>query len=133
MTSFDFTGQEKAFSRNRCLFLQGDSDQVMPYEAGAKWIEALVPSARLSTFEKAGRELYLTHAEKVIEEILGFVRGVGEHKSERWSGVLAQHNITLAYISCGSDARHKLLLRPSHHYRYPLRCLFVTSECAFND
>jgi non-heme chloroperoxidase len=80
ISSFDFTDSLKALAGNPLLVLQGDADQGMPYEAGAKLIEGLIPNVRVSMYEKAGHGLYLTHAEKVIEEILGFVKGVDKHK-----------------------------------------------------
>lgn len=76
ITSYEFTEKLKALAGTPLLVLQGDSDQGMPYEAGTKWIEALVPKTRVSMYEKAGHGLYLTHAEKVVEEILGFVKGM---------------------------------------------------------
>ncbi|ERF74978.1 hypothetical protein EPUS_08519 [Endocarpon pusillum Z07020] len=77
IASCDFTEKLKALAGTSLLVLQGDSDQGMPYEAGTKWIEALVPNTQVSLYEKAGHGLYLTHAERVIEEILGFVRWRG--------------------------------------------------------
>jgi non-heme chloroperoxidase len=81
ISSFDFTDKLKLLTGNPLLVLQGDADQGMPYEAGAKLIEGLVPNVRVSIYEKAGHGLYLTNAEKVIEEILGFVKGVDKHKN----------------------------------------------------
>lgn len=78
ITSFDFTEKLKLLTEagKPLLILQGDSDQGMPYEAGTKVIKRLVPSARVTMFEKAGHGLYLTHVERVIDEIVGFVKGV---------------------------------------------------------
>lgn len=80
ITSFDFTDKLKAWSRMPLLILQGDSDQGMPYEAGAKLIEAMVPNTRVRLYEKAGHGLYLTHADKVIGDLLGFVDDLGKNK-----------------------------------------------------
>jgi pimeloyl-ACP methyl ester carboxylesterase len=82
MTHYDFTEKLKGLPENSILVLQGDSDQGMPYEAGVKVIEGLVPSARVSMYEKAGHGLYLTHAEKVVEDIIGFVKGVGSDRKQ---------------------------------------------------
>jgi non-heme chloroperoxidase len=76
ITSYDFTERLKALAGKPLLVLQGDSDNGMPYEAGTRWIEGLIPNARVRMYEKAGHGLYLTHAEKVIEDIVGFVKGL---------------------------------------------------------
>lgn len=81
ITSYDFTEKLKALAGAALLVLQGDSDQGMPYEAGTKWIEALVPDTRVSMYEKAGHGLCLTHAEKVVEEILDFVKGMKKQRN----------------------------------------------------
>ncbi len=80
ITSYDFTEKLKALAGTPLLVLQGDSDQGMPYEAGTRWIEALVPNTRVSMYEKAGHGLYLSHAGRVVEDILGFVKGVDEQR-----------------------------------------------------
>ncbi len=76
IASSDFTEKLRAMAGvgKSLLVLQGDSDQGMPYEAGTKLIQALVPDSRVSMYEKAGHGLYLTHTPKVIDEILGFVK-----------------------------------------------------------
>lgn len=76
ITSYDFTERLKALAGKPLLVLQGDSDNGMPHEAGTRWIEGLIPNARVSMYEKAGHGLYLTHAGKVIEDIVGFVKGL---------------------------------------------------------
>jgi pimeloyl-ACP methyl ester carboxylesterase len=76
ITSLDFTERLKVLAGTPLLILQGDSDQGMPYEAGTKLIEGLLPHARVSMYERAGHGLYLTHAERVIGEILDFVKSV---------------------------------------------------------
>jgi non-heme chloroperoxidase len=76
MLDHDFTSKPTALKTASVLIRQGDSDQNMPYEAGTKMIEALIPGARVSMYEKAGHGLYLTHAAKVVDDILGFVERV---------------------------------------------------------
>ena len=78
ITSYDFTERLKALMGMPLLVLQGDSDQSLPYEAGAKLIEALVPDTRMRVYEKGGHGIYLTHAQQVIEDILGFIQGRDE-------------------------------------------------------
>ena len=77
MTSYDFTERLRALAGTPLLVLQGDSDQSMPYEAGVSLIEGLVPNTRVSMYEKGAHGIYLTHAQKVIEDILGFIKGRG--------------------------------------------------------
>lgn len=79
MLGHDFTDQLTALKTESVLILQGDSDKSLPYEAGAKLIEALIPSARVSMYEKAGHGLYLTHAAKVMDDILAFVKSPEAH------------------------------------------------------
>jgi len=57
------------------LILRG-LDQSMPYEAGAKLVEGLLSYVRFSLYERAGHGLYLTNAERVVGEILDFVKSV---------------------------------------------------------
>jgi pimeloyl-ACP methyl ester carboxylesterase len=76
ITSLDFTERLKVLAGTPLLILQGDSDQGMPYEAGTKLIEGLLPHARVSMYERAGHGLYLTHAGRVVGEILDFVKSV---------------------------------------------------------
>jgi non-heme chloroperoxidase len=75
MTAYDFTEKLKALAGTPLLVLQGDSDQSMPYEAGVRLIETLVPDTRVSMYEKGAHGIYVTHAQKVVDDILGFVQG----------------------------------------------------------
>lgn len=83
ITSFDFTHKLEALVGMPLLILQGDSDQGMPYEAGTKLIETLVPNTQVNMYEKAGHGLYLTHAKKVIEDMLCFIKGIEKRGSEQ--------------------------------------------------
>lgn len=45
----------------------------MPYEASSKIIKELIPNVKVKIYEKAAHGLYLTHKEKVVEDMLEFV------------------------------------------------------------
>jgi pimeloyl-ACP methyl ester carboxylesterase len=60
------------------MILHGDSDTGMPFEASSKIIAEMVPGTDVRLYEKAGHGLYVTHAERVLEDIVGFVKKV-EH------------------------------------------------------
>lgn len=47
----------------------------MPAEAGANLIPQLAPQGRVEIYEQAAHGLYLTHGEKVLQDILTFVFG----------------------------------------------------------
>ena len=49
-----------------------------PYEATSKLVGELMPRADVQVYEKAAHGLYLTHAARLIEGIVGFVAKVGE-------------------------------------------------------
>jgi pimeloyl-ACP methyl ester carboxylesterase len=48
----------------------------MPASASAKLTEKLVPHAEVKIYEKAAHGLYLTHADQVIKDIVGFVQAL---------------------------------------------------------
>jgi pimeloyl-ACP methyl ester carboxylesterase len=48
----------------------------MPASMSANLIGEYIPHAEVKIFEKAAHGLYLTHAEKVLEEIVAFVSGL---------------------------------------------------------
>ena len=67
------------------LILHGDSDMGMPFEASTEVVAAMVPETDVRLYEKAGHWLYETHAQRVLEDIVGFVERVergGWSKSE---------------------------------------------------
>ncbi|GAB1312398.1 hypothetical protein MFIFM68171_02608 [Madurella fahalii] len=58
------------------LILHGDSDAGMPLEVSAAVVHELLPWSQLKVYEKAGHGLYLTHAEKVLDDLLGFLAAI---------------------------------------------------------
>jgi pimeloyl-ACP methyl ester carboxylesterase len=48
----------------------------MPASMSAKLIGEYIPRAEVKIFDKAAHGLYLTHAERVLEEIVAFVSGL---------------------------------------------------------
>ena len=80
-TAQDFTSQLKKMAGAgrgfKVLLLHGDSDQGMPIEASSRIVrEILGEGAELRVYEKAAHGLYLTHQDKVMEDIVEFVRRV---------------------------------------------------------
>ncbi|KAI1874947.1 uncharacterized protein JN550_002376 [Neoarthrinium moseri] len=56
------------------MILHGDADQGMPLEASAALIKDITPWADLKIYKNGGHGIYLTHAENVLIDILGFVQ-----------------------------------------------------------
>lgn len=96
ITARDFTAELRKLSNESdtpVMVLHGDADQGMPYEASTKIIKEIVPRTQVNMYEKAGHGkssisrtkimkdlmmnfmtgLYLTHAPKVLQDILDFV------------------------------------------------------------
>jgi non-heme chloroperoxidase len=79
ITDKDFTQDlrrlaEEARDKVKVLILHGDSDHGMPYEASSKIVaDILGHKADSRIYEKAAHGLYLTHQERVLKDILGFV------------------------------------------------------------
>lgn len=48
----------------------------MPASCSANLIPNYVPQAEVKIFDKAAHGLYLTHTERVLEEIVAFVSGL---------------------------------------------------------
>lgn len=69
--------QSKALPSHRCLQQQESSsvDSGMPAEASANLIPHFAKQAEVKIYEKAAHGLYLTHAEKILEDIIAFVFG----------------------------------------------------------
>ncbi|ETI28721.1 hypothetical protein G647_01172 [Cladophialophora carrionii CBS 160.54] len=59
----------------KLLVIHGDNDQSNPAEATAHLIPKLATQAEVRIYEKAAHGMYLTHAGKVLEDILDFVFG----------------------------------------------------------
>ncbi|KAG9769664.1 hypothetical protein KCU88_g6810, partial [Aureobasidium melanogenum] len=79
VTSYDFTESLKKIGQSnvRLLVLHGDSDQSMPADASANLIPQYAKQAQIKIYKEAAHGLYLTHADEVLEDILGFVFGSG--------------------------------------------------------
>ena len=78
-TSKDFTEELKRLDGDAhvpVLLLHGDSDQGMPAEASAMIVKDIVGRTDLRIYEKAAHGLYLTHAERVMGDMLGFLRSI---------------------------------------------------------
>ncbi len=56
------------------LIVHGDRDQSIPAQLSAEATWRLVPGARLVIYENAPHAIYLTHAARLDEELLGFIR-----------------------------------------------------------
>lgn len=84
ITDKDFTPDlrrlaEETGQKTQVLILHGDSDRGMPYEASSKIVaEILGHKAHARLYERAGHGLYLTHQERVMGDILGFVKRIQE-------------------------------------------------------
>lgn len=84
ITHKDFTQDLKrlaneAGERAKALILHGDSDYGMPYEASGRIVADILGSiADTRIYEKAAHGLYLTHHERVLKDILGFVAAMPE-------------------------------------------------------
>ncbi|KAK4235399.1 Alpha/Beta hydrolase protein [Achaetomium macrosporum] len=55
------------------LILHGDSDSGMPLEASSAVVHRLLPWSELKVYERAGHGLYLTHAQRVLDDLLAFL------------------------------------------------------------
>jgi non-heme chloroperoxidase len=84
ITDKDFTQDlrrlaEEAGEKIKVLILHGDCDHGMPYDASSKIVaDILGHTADARIYEKAAHGLYLTHQEKVLQDILGFVTVIQE-------------------------------------------------------
>jgi len=56
------------------LIIQGDADQILPYEATGKKLAAAIPGAKLVTVKGAPHGLLWTHAEEVNKALLEFLK-----------------------------------------------------------
>lgn len=73
----DFTEQLTRLgkeSETPLLILHGDQDHGMPFEASSRIIKELVPRAHVVVYEKAAHGLCVTHAEKVVDDVVKFVQ-----------------------------------------------------------
>ena len=83
ITSRDFTEDLRAFGeegkeRIPLLVLHGDQDAGMPYEASARIVKELVPRAEVKVYEKAAHGMCVTHAQRVVGDVVEFVRALGK-------------------------------------------------------
>lgn len=87
ITSRDFTEDLREFGKEGeregekgrgvpLLVLHGDRDAGMPYEASARIVRELVPRAEVKVYEKAAHGLCVTHAQRVVGDVLEFVRAL---------------------------------------------------------
>lgn len=78
-TENDFTEElrklaQEAGEKVKVLIIHGDCDQGMPYEASGKILANILGhNADVRLYDKAAHGLYLTHQERVLKDILGFV------------------------------------------------------------
>ena len=84
ITEKDFTADIERLAKDngnvKILILHGDSDNGMPYEASATILkEMLGDKAYVRIYEKAAHGLYLTHHERVLQDVLDFVRTVSQN------------------------------------------------------
>lgn len=74
ITRRDFREDLKSLDQSKkVLVLHGDNDKGMPAEASAHLINNYAEHAVVKIYENAAHGLYLTHAERVLEDILAFV------------------------------------------------------------
>jgi non-heme chloroperoxidase len=84
ITDKDFTQDlrrlaEEVGEKVKVLILHGDCDHGMPYEASGKIVANILGhKADTKLYEKAAHGLYLTHQERVLKDILGFVTMIQE-------------------------------------------------------
>ena len=84
ITHKDFTQDlemlaDEAEGKVKVLILHGDSDDGMPYEASGKIVAGILGrTADTRIYEKAAHGLYLTHRERVLKDILEFVKAIPE-------------------------------------------------------
>jgi pimeloyl-ACP methyl ester carboxylesterase len=80
ISSKDYTADLKRLAGaeggdTKVLILHGDSDKGMPYEASGKIVADILGSrADTKIYEKAAHGLYVTHQERVLKDVLDFVR-----------------------------------------------------------
>lgn len=84
ITEKDFTEDIKRMTvedtdgKVKILILHGDSDQGMPYEASSEILKKILRQrADVKVYENAAHGLYLTHQEKVVKDILSFLKTLG--------------------------------------------------------
>ncbi len=78
ITERDVTDDIKRFAEDggdvKILILHGDSDNGMPFEASANILKGILGDrADVRVYEKAAHGLYLTHQDKVMQDVLEFV------------------------------------------------------------
>jgi non-heme chloroperoxidase len=84
ITDKDFTQDLRRLAQEareivKVLILHGDSDHGMPYEASGKIVANILEhKAETKLYEKAAHGLYLTHQERVLKDILGFLTMIQE-------------------------------------------------------
>ena len=81
ITGRDFTEDLREFGKQGdrgvpLLVLHGDRDAGMPYEASARIVRELVPRAEVKVYEKAAHGLCVTHAQRVVGDVVDFVRAL---------------------------------------------------------
>ena len=72
----DFRGEVRGL-RVPVLIVHGDTDLSIPAQLSAEVLARLVPGARLVIYENAPHAVYLTHAVRLVEDLLGFIRSTG--------------------------------------------------------
>jgi len=75
ITNRDFTDDLKKLDGKdvKVLVIHGENDQSNPAEATAHLIAQLTKQAQVKLYEKAAHGMYLTHSERVLDDILAFV------------------------------------------------------------
>ncbi|KAA8650806.1 alpha/beta fold hydrolase [Aspergillus tanneri] len=75
--SVDFTGKLRRLGENTAvpvLCIHGDSDNGTPYESSTRVVQDIVPRVKVRLYEQGAHGLQITHRERLIEDILGFIR-----------------------------------------------------------
>ncbi|MEA1833487.1 alpha/beta hydrolase [Methylobacterium durans] len=69
----DFRGDMAAF-RMPTLVIHGDDDQTVPFAVSGKVAAAAIPGAQLAVYEGAPHAVPFTHAERLTDDLLAFLR-----------------------------------------------------------
>ncbi|CEJ60111.1 hypothetical protein PMG11_08697 [Penicillium brasilianum] len=73
----DFNDQLLRFKKDSSvpiLCVHGDSDQGAPYEKSTKLIKEIIPRVQVELYEQAAHALNVTHAERLLNDVLKFVQ-----------------------------------------------------------
>jgi non-heme chloroperoxidase len=58
----------------RTLVVHGDADRTCPLESTGRRVAQLIPGAELRVYEGAPHGLFVTHMERLNDDLLAFVR-----------------------------------------------------------